>query len=241
MANAARTRPKRLPAADRARLMLVLSVALTAGLYLVPWGHYLAYPLMLLSTLAHELGHGVAALLVGGGFHRFEMWPDGSGVAVWSGHVGRVGQAFVAAGGLVGPALVAAAAFAAGRRERGARASLAIFTGILALVLLLVVRNTFGFLFVGLLAALALLVVLRGSGELAQLVLIFLAVQLALSVFSRGDYLFTPVAVTANGTMPSDVGQIAAVLLLPYWFWGAVCGALSVAVVVFGLWVFWRR
>ena len=60
------------------------------------------------------------------------------------------------------------------------------------------------------------------------------------SVFARGDYLFTPVAETAGGAMPSDVGQIAAALVLPYWFWGAVCGGISVLVLGYGVRSYWR-
>ncbi len=231
---------QRLNASERARLVLLVSVVLTGLLYVVPYGGYVAYPLMLLSTLAHEMGHGVAALLVGGSFHRFEMWPDGSGVAVWSGEVGPLRRALVAAGGLVGPAVAAAVGFAVGRTIRGARGALIGLAVILALALLLVVRNLFGFLFVGIVLAGCLLAARRASGEVAQLVLVFLAVQLALSVFSRGDYLFTPVAETATGVMPSDVGQMASALLLPYWVWGLGCGALSVLVLVYGLKVFWR-
>lgn len=232
--------PPRLKTAERGRLVLLVSVVLTAALYVVPYGHYVAYPLMLLSTLAHEMGHGVTALLVGGSFHRFEMWPDGSGVAVWSGNVGPLQRAAVAAGGLVGPAVAAAAGFAVGRTVRGARGALTALAVILALALLLVVRNLFGWIFVGVVFAGCVFAARKASGEVAQLLLIFLAVQLALSVFSRGDYLFTPVAETGAGSMPSDVGQIAGALLLPYWFWGVVCGAVSVAVLVYGLKAYWR-
>ncbi len=229
-----------LKPAERARVVLLVSIGLTGLLYVVPYGQYLAYPLMLLSTLAHEMGHGVAALLVGGSFHRFEMWPDGSGVAVWSGEVGPLQRALVAAGGLVGPAVAAAIGFAVGRTIRGARGALATLAAILALALLLVVRNLFGFLFVAVLLSGCVLATRKASGEIAQLVLIFLAVQLALSVFSRGDYLFVEVAETGSGVMPSDVGQMAAALLLPYWFWGLGCGAVSIAVLLYGLKVFWR-
>ncbi len=225
---------------ERARLVLLVSVALTVALYIVPYGQYLAYPLMLLSTLAHEMGHGVAALFVGGSFHRFEMWPDGSGVAVWSGHVGPLSRAVVAAGGLVGPAVAAAVGFAIGRTVRGARGALIGLAVILLLALLLVVRNLFGLLFVGVVLAGCVLAARKATGEVAQLLLIFLAVQLALSVFSRGDYLFTAVAETGAGTMPSDVGQIASALFLPYWFWGVVCGAVSVAVLLYGIKAYWR-
>ncbi len=230
----------RLQPTERARIVLVVSVTLTALLYVVPYGFYLAYPLMLLSTLAHEMGHGVAAMLVGGSFQRFQMWPDGSGVAVWSGEVSRLSRAVVAAGGLVGPAVAAAVGFALGRTVRSARGALAGAAAILLLALVLVVRNLFGALFVAVVIAGCMLAARKASGEVAQLVLIFLAVQLALSVFSRGDYLFTPQAETGAGTMPSDVGQIAAALWLPYWFWGLACGAVSVAVLAYGIRAYWR-
>ncbi|RMH16773.1 MAG: M50 family peptidase [Acidobacteria bacterium] len=230
----------RLRPRERARLVLVASILVTGLLYAVPYGHVLAYPLLLLSTVAHELGHGVAALLTGGSFQRLEMWPDGSGVALTAVSDSRLSQAVVAAGGLLGPAVLAALGFACGRTPRGARHALTAFAVLLTLALILVVRNPFGWLFVGTIALLCWLIARRASAELAQLGLIFLAVQLALSVFSRGDYLFTPVARTATGTMPSDVGQIAQALLLPYWFWGALCGLASAAVLAYGLRTYWR-
>jgi Peptidase M50B-like len=225
---------------DKARLVLVVSIALTAILYVVPYGRVLAYPLMLLSTLAHEMGHGVTALLVGGSFERFEMWSDGSGVAVWSGHPGRLRRAAVAAGGLIGPAVAAACGFALGRTAKGARGTLYGLAVILLIAQVLVVRNLFAFVFVTVILLTCFVVAHRSTGDLSQLLLVFLAVQLALSVFSRGDYLFTPVAQTGAGIMPSDVGQIAEALFLPYWFWGFLCGALSVLVLAYGVRVYWR-
>lgn len=223
--------------------MLVVSVAATVLLYVVPYGRYLAYPLMLLSTLAHELGHGLTAVLLGQHFDRFEMWSDGSGVAYWSGRQGEIGRlqmALVAAGGLVGPAVVAAVAFASGRRGPWARWALATAGVVLTILLFWVVRSIFGAVFVLALILICFGIAFKGREEWSQLVLVFFAVQLALSVFSRGDYLFTPVAQTAEGNMPSDVGQMAAALWLPYWFWGLVCGAVSVAVLVFALWAYWQ-
>ena len=108
------------------------------------------------------------------------------------------------------------------------------------LALALVVRNLFGVFFVVALAAVLLLIVKFGNAWLARFGLVFLAVQLALSVFSRGDYLFTDVANTSAGPMPSDVAQMANALLLPYWFWGALCGVVSIAVLALGLVLYLR-
>lgn len=221
---------------SRAFLFLLLSVLVTALLYVVPYGHTVGYPLVLVSTLAHELGHGVAALLAGGTFYSFQMFPDASGVAQTGGLDGRLARAFVSAGGLVGPAVAAAVGFVMARRPGTSRAMLGIVGGLLVLAMLLVVRNLFGLVFVGLFAAILLIVAFRASAEVSQFGLLFLSVQLALSVFSRGDYLFTATA----GARPSDVANMADALFLPYWVWGIVCGGFSLLVLALGAWVFLR-
>ncbi|MEE2756375.1 MAG: M50 family metallopeptidase [Myxococcota bacterium] len=213
------------------------SVLFTLLLYYVPYGRIIAYPLVLLSTLVHELGHGVASMLCGYEFIEFQMFSDGSGFAATEGRKGRFASAFVAAGGLLGPALVAALFFRLGRDEKKARLALYGFSGMLLLALVFVVRNAFGVLFVTATAALCLTIARAGRQRpwLAHAFLLFLACQLALAVFSRADYLFTATAHTADGAHPSDVQKMADALFLPYWFWGAFCGLLSVAVVFRGL------
>lgn len=224
----------------RARLLLLGSAAVTLALYLVPYGNYVAYPLLLISTLVHELGHGVAAVLMGGEFLKFEMAADGSGVAYHAGDYSAFARAFVAAGGLCGPAVAAALCFAAGRTPKWSKTLLAAFGVGLVLAMLLVVRNGFGLAFSGALAAIFLGIALWGRQEWSQLAIVFLGVQLALSVYSRGDYLFMQWADTEAGRMPSDSQQMANALALPYWFWGAMCAAFSAAVLLGGSWYFLR-
>ena len=144
-------------------------------------------------------------------------------------------MAAVAAGGLVGPAITAGLLFSLARREKTARGAFVVLGAFLILVILLWVRNAFGFVFVLLVAAACLLLGLKASPATSRFALVFIGVQLALSVFSRADYLFTPVAHTGAGIMPSDTAQIAEALWLPYWFWGALCGALSLAMVALGI------
>jgi hypothetical protein len=223
------------PQAKRAGRYVLVASFLTLLLYVVPFLHPIAYPFVLLSTLVHEMGHGIAAMLAGGNFNSFTLWADGSGVASISGEFGRLGRAFVAAAGLLGPALIAGVFFYNLRTERRARVMLATLAIILVISILLVVRNLFGFFFVAIVAASAFYFSL-GKGKIySQIVLAFFASQLALSVFSRSDYLFTSVAITSTGTMPSDVAQMAEALFLPYWFWGFLCGMFSIAMLSLGL------
>lgn len=219
--------------------VLVISVVATAVLYILPGGRTLAWPLVLVSTLAHELGHGLAAALLGGRFESVVVYADASGAARWSGAFGRTGVATVAAAGLVGPAVAAFLLLALGREPRRAPVLLAGIGAGLFIVALLLVRNPFGWWFTATLGAVCLLVAWRAP-RLSQGVLVFLAVQLALSVYSRSDYLFTRAAVTASGTGASDVAVMAAALVLPYWFWGALCGAFSLLVLYAGARSFWR-
>ena len=198
-------------------------------------GRALAYPLVLLSTLAHELGHGIAALMVGGGFESFVLYADGSGAAMTSGNHGRFARAFISAGGLCGPALAASACFVAGRRGRASKSALLFIGCALVLALVLVIRNLFGWLFVAGVASVCLWGGLKAAKDVAQLMVLFVGVQLALSVFSRADYLFTDVARTGAGTAPSDVAYMAEALFLPYWFWGLLCGGISLAILWVGL------
>lgn len=227
-------------AASRARTALIIAVLLTVALYVIPYGRYLAWPLIWFSTFAHEMGHGLAAALLGNEFVQFQMWPNGSGVAHHAGKVGRLGSAFISTGGLAGPAVLAAVFFGLGRRAKLAKIGLFMFAAGCAIAFVWVVRNPFGWVFVGGLVVVCGVIAHKGSAVMAQVSLVFLAIQLSLSVFSRGDYLFTDVAETAGGTMPSDVARMAEALILPYWFWGGVVGLLSVLVLIIGLWSFLR-
>lgn len=224
----------------RAKRALIASIVLTLVIYLMPLGGIIGYPLMLLSTLAHELGHGLTALAVGQRFESLQIFANGSGVAHHSGAASAGAKALIAAGGLVGPALVAAVGFIAGRNTRASRVVLGVAAVVLAVLTALFVRNVFGLVFTAAVVLGMGWVAIRKAAETAQLVLVFLAIQLALSVFSRGDYLFTDVAHTGAGVMPSDVAHMAEALGGPYWLWGLACGAFSIVVLLGGLWWFWR-
>jgi hypothetical protein len=234
--------PAALRSVGGTRTFLLVSVALTLVLYLVPYGQILARPLLLLSTLAHEMGHGLTALVLGGRFQSLQMWASGAGVSEMDlSGFGRIREGLTLAGGLVGPAVAAALCFRMGKTGRGARACLVGVGLFLVAAEILVIRNLFGFFFAGLVAAGCLFAGRRLSTDRAQWVVVFLGVQLALSVFSRADYLFTQGASNPSGVFPSDVMRMQTALFLPYWFWGLVCGAFSVLVLIYGVRTCWSR
>lgn len=219
---------------------LVLAVALTLAFYFVPLLTPFARPLVLLSTLFHELGHGLAALVVGGSFDRFEMWADGSGVAQHHGVGSAWARALVAAAGPLGPPASAAALFVAARRDRAAHVALAVLAGTLVAIAAIWTRNAFGLAFVLAVGGLLGVLARYANAAVAQVTCAFLAVQLSLAAFSRSDYLFSATAETGGGTLPSDTSQMAQALVLPYWFWGGLLALISLAVLGLGLWSFAR-
>ena len=233
--------PESIESTDNARYAVIGAAILTFALYLIPYGQYVIYPLLLFSTFVHEMGHGIAAIFMGGSFHQFQMWANGSGVAQHSGHYGAFARAFISAGGLLGPAVMGGIFFVLGRKPFWARLGLGLFAAGSLLSVLLFVRNGFGIVFV-LLVALILGAIARFAGErAARFVMLFLAIELSLTVFSRGDYLFMQYAETSAGQLPSDTQQIANALGGPYWLWGAIVGAISVAIVVWGAWTSLKR
>jgi hypothetical protein len=225
----------------RTRQILIACAVLTLALFFVPFGRIAAYPLLLISTLAHEMGHGLVAMALGSDFLSFQMWSDGSGVANIRSESSAMTQALTAAGGLLGPAVLAATCFIAAKKQGIARIFLSLIAVGLIMAEFLFVRNTFAWVFVGVLAGLALWLAQQSRAWLARASLVFLGIQLSVSVFSRSDYLFTETALTSQGLMPSDVAVIAQALILPYWFWGVVCGMFSALILVIGLWSYARK
>ncbi|MGI9017530.1 MAG: M50 family metallopeptidase [Euzebya sp.] len=227
--------------ARQARRVLLLSLSVTALLYVIPGGGLIGYPLVLLSTFVHEVAHGLTAVLVGGRFLDLRVFADGSGAALTATNGGALQRAAVAAGGLIGPAIAAGVGFTLGRRPRTARVTLLVGSLLLMVMAVLWVRSLVGwFVVIGLIAvSLGVGLAIR-QDHWSQLWLIFLSVQLGLSVFSRGEYLFASSATTGAGFGPSDSSAISDALFLPYWFWGGVCGLFSLAVLAYGAWLFLR-
>lgn len=213
---------------ERLGALLVVSIIATVLLYAVPALRHIAYPLLLLSTYAHEMGHGIAAILVGGRFDSLLLHADGSGAALMAIPSTRTAAAVSSAGGLLGAPIAAAILLVLGTKRRWAKPLLWGMAVLSVLIVAVFVRTGFGVFFVLSFAGICALLARWGRAVFQQFFVIFIATQLGMSVFSRGDYLFSPYADTARGRMPSDVMQISNALFAPYWFWGGLIALISV-------------
>jgi MFS family permease len=102
--------------------LIGLAALVSLAVALIPWLGLLNIPFRLLLTMVHELGHGIAALLTGGRFIRFEMFPNGAGLAYTTG-----GWRFVVIpAGYLGLALFGALLIMLGRSYRWSRAAMAV-------------------------------------------------------------------------------------------------------------------
>lgn len=217
------------------RTLLLLSIAAIAVVWRLPYGQQVLYPFSLLATYAHEMGHGLAALLVGAEFDRLVLYANGSGLAQWHGSPGRLGAALVAAGGLLGPSVAGVMLLLLSRSARNARILLAVLAAFVFLTLILWVRNPFA---VGFLVAISALFALsaRWLPDLAAAFLLhFIAALLCLAWFRDLDYMFSARAFVGGTSMPSDSALIAEALFLPYWFWGGVVAVFSLALLAIGV------
>ena len=237
--------PSSLAGQDRRqRVALLLGIALAS---ILAWqtmlGSLLLYPFTILATWFHEMGHGLAAMLAGRGFERLLIFADGSGVALSlrpaDGY--RLTDALVAASGPLGPALAGALLIVCSRSPTATRNALAVLGAALVVSTLIWVRSPIGWLVLPALGLAIALLALRGSEPWRRFAIQLLGVQAAISAWRQFDYLFSPGGNVGGELQRSDTGAIADVLLLPYWFWGAIISAAIVALLWWSFRLAFRR
>jgi len=225
-------------------------VALLAGIALasiMAWqtmlGSLLLYPFTILATWFHEMGHGIAAMLAGRGFERLLIFADGSGVAqsLRPADGYRLTDALVAASGPLGPAIAGALLILASRSATATRNALAALGAALVASTLIWVRSPTGWVVLPALGIAIALLALRGPEPWRRFAIQLFGVQAAISAWQQFDYLFSPGGNVGGELQRSDTGAIADVLLLPYWFWGAIISAAILALLWWSFRLAFRR
>jgi hypothetical protein len=236
--------PARTPAALERRTLARAfwgAVAATLVLYAVPFGRMVLYPFSLLVTWAHEMGHGIGALMVGGHFASLHLFSDLGGVAYTYRPDTLLAPVAIAAAGLLGPAVAGGLVVLFSARPRLARITLGALAVLLLASVLLWVRNPFGVAAV-LALGLGFGAVARYGGDRSKLLLgQFTGIQLALGSLSSFDYMFTRDFERGGVRQLSDTQVIAEQLLLPYWVWGGVVALLSLLILAGAFWAAWLR
>ncbi|MFP4369799.1 MAG: M50 family metallopeptidase [Candidatus Kapaibacterium sp.] len=210
-------------------LWLIGFAILTIVLWNVPGGKTTLYPFTLLGTWFHEMSHGVAAMILGGNFHRLELFADGSGLAYFSGRLflGNIGHALVAMAGPLGPTIAGSVLIILSVKRKAVSPALIIFSFILGISALIWIRSIVGLAVALGFALILMYAAIKGSDRAKMLTAQFLGIQAWMSVYLSFDYLFSSGASVGGGSYKSDTAVIAEYLLLPHWFWGGLIILIS--------------
>lgn len=189
-------------------------LAAVAALVLLAWRTPLVWPLKILVVFFHELSHGLAAIVTGGGIERIEVVAAQGGVCVTRG-----GNTFLTlSAGYLGSLLWGAAALLAAARSRRDRGVLLALGAVIALATVLWVRPllSFGFGF-HLVAGLALA---AAGAWLPEAVC-----DAVLSIFGVASCLYAVPDVwsdtIARAGLRSDARMLAELTGVPTVVWGA--------------------
>jgi hypothetical protein len=232
--------------AAQPRVVIGGAGALALLLSAVPWLWPLGYPFRLLVTIVHELSHGLAALLTGGSFARFVVFPNGEGVAYTAGGW----RALIIPAGYIGVAIFGAALLLLGRSHRWSRAALG---AVGAAVLLLALRYGIPSIFSaqaagGLLAVFSglllgggfLLAAWKASSVWTLFLTNLVAVVAGLTAFSD---LFALVGLSSQlaGVPATDARSMAELTFIPAIVWAVLWALVAAALIGWAAWHAWLR
>lgn len=215
----------------------LLFIVATAAVLLphVPAGRYLIYPLSFLATWAHEMGHVVATILVGGTVKSVHLRSNLAGT-VLSRRPSTLASAFLSpVMGLLGPSVAGGLVIALGPTTGRPQQMLFVMGTLLIVTAVIWVRNAVGLLFSAVLGGLLLWVSFVTGTLTAFWCTQAIGMRLAVESLLDFGYLFSKQA----GDTPSDTQLLARAFWLPYWIWGSLIGTLSLTILWCSLYWTW--
>jgi hypothetical protein len=116
-------------------------MALAAVLVITLWWTPLLLPFRIYTTAAHEGGHALSAILMGGGVSRVELNWNGSGLAMISFRPNFISQVVIYSAGYLGSVLFGGILLLVIKRADWRRVTLGVIAGLLALMAVLWMRD----------------------------------------------------------------------------------------------------
>ncbi len=205
-------------------LLAIIGISLLVFLvWQLPYFALIQYPLLLLGTWFHEMGHGLTALLLGGKFYYLEIYDNGGGVAYsnvsFSYLEYNIARAITSAGGLLGPAISGAVLIASARNRITSKIALWLLLVIMVLSLCLWIYELLALVILSVFAAILFFIAILRVRKLEVFALLFLGTQCVLSTYLQTSYLFTKQFERDGRVQYSDTQMIAAHLPGEYWMW----------------------
>jgi len=217
----------------RKPLFTIIGISILVFLiWQLPYFGIIQYPLFLLGTWFHEMGHGLTAILLGGKFYYLEIYENGGGVAycdVTSSYLNyKIARALTAAGGLFGPAISGAILIASAKNRITSKIALWLLLIIMVLSLCIWIHTFLALIMLTIFACLLFFIAIQKIRKLEVFTLLFLGTQCVLSSYLQTSYLFTKQFERHGKLRYSDTQTIAAHLWGTYWMWALLILILSV-------------
>ena len=205
--------------------IFIIAIVVIA-IWQLPYLGWVQYPFILLGTWFHEMGHGVTSLILGGTFEFLEIYKNGGGVAY--ANLGNsylpsnLATAIMAAGGLLGPAIIGSILIAAAKYHKSSMILLRLLVGVIILSLLLWIRSFWGLIVMSAYVFVLLGIMYLKNRKLEVITILFLGLQCILSTYLQIDYLLTKQFERNGAVQKSDTQVIAENTFGVYWLWALV-------------------
>ncbi len=193
----------------------------------------LRIPIMFLSTWAHELGHGMGAIITGGRFIELTVFPNFSGLAL-TGTSNSFQRVMVLVVGLLGPSLLGVLMIILTRALNWYRLAIIVLAVLLAMSQIWAADSFTRLALAGwmlILAAIAWKVPNKALLYVSHII----AIALCLDALTGFGYFFIGNGEIDGSLYRSDTGAISDILGGPHWLWGGLIAALSVVILFAGV------
>lgn len=208
-------------------------LALLFVLVQIIWWTPAAYPLTILGTIFHELGHAAVTIATGGSVHEIVIRPNGSGVAQVAGGVNWL----IAPAGYLGATIISAVLLLTVRWMGFGRVVLYVLAAVLLIATVIWIRGPFGMFFTLLLAGAFAGVAWRAPDVVVRWLNPLVAVALLREAL---DDAWGLIPYTAFGQV-NDAVILSRQTGIPSIVFSVVWTALAVAVAAFAVYVVTRR
>ncbi len=220
---------------SRAFALLLFAALVFFVLSRVPYGNYIQWPFVIITTFIHEMGHGLAALALGGDLIKVELFQNGSGLATTR-IVPGWRQAGTAAGGLLAPSIAGGIFIVAGRTHRAASLVFIALSLFILISCVLWVRSVFGLAVLIPTGLIFLWLARKRETGIDQFLIQFMGVHMLVDTFTRTiPYIFSRTASAGNFQGHSDSSNIAEHLIGGHLLWACIVASTALAIFALSL------
>lgn len=217
---------------------LSIAALVLIAAWFIPNGRFLFYPLTLISTWFHEIGHAVGTWIIGGKVDSIHIYSNLSGVtnSMIPLGTGNIKQAIIAAGGPVMPSIIGSILLLSGRNQISAKLALLLLSGSMFISVVLLGNLSIGMLMIGLIAWGIGYSALKLNEDFLRILTQILGIEGGISIFSTFSYLSSDVSALINGqTFTSDTQFLASLVGSSHFFWAITLTAIPIVLMVFAL------